>query len=196
MAKDDVQDDEVLDDFEDETEDEDEVEDEADDEAEDDESESDSEDDAAAKPKTDKSEKRIRDLQSQLDKAKAENNKLLKAKEADSDPKAKETDPEVRRWVQAAKDVTRSRVYDSDPRFKEFGIDQTAITGDSPEEMNASAAALLRIIKRIESRTTNKVLREHGFSPEPRNGDRAVKRDYRNMKQDEFDALVKQVVGG
>jgi hypothetical protein len=158
-----------------------------------DKSEDDSEE-SASKSKPDKSEKRIRDLQSALDKAIAENNKLKKA--TPTDKKAPSRDPEVERWMRAAQDATRDRLYDSDPRFKEFGIDPAVISGDTPEEMRASVKELTKLISRVETRVRNKTLREHGFSPPPKEGGAEPRRSVAGMSNEEFEKLVAEVSVG
>lgn len=171
--------------------DEDEVEDE--DESADD---ADEDEDEAEKPKAkDKSEKRIRDLQSSLDKALAEVSKLKKGATGDKPEGKRPRDPEVERWVSAARDATLSRVYDSDPLFKELGIDRNLITGDTPDELEASAKQLSKLVTRIATRTRNKVLREHGFSPEPKGSGAEPRRNFGTMPDEEFQKLVKSVSG-
>lgn len=181
-----------LDEQEDQNEEELEDEEPVDGEVEDDESEASAESDSKSKP--DKSEKRIRDLQSALDKAIAENNKLKKA--TPTDKKAPSRDPEVERWMRAAQDATRDRLYDSDPRFKEFGIDPAVISGDTPEEMRASVKELTKLISRVETRVRNKTLREHGFSPPPKEGGAEPRRNIAGMSNEEFEKLVAEVSVG
>lgn len=186
--------DEELDQDLDEQEDENEEEEEdALDELDDDSGEDESEDSEkpAAKAKPDKSEKRIRDLQSALDKALAENNKLKKAQPADK--KVPPRDPEIERWMRAAQDATRDRLYDSDPRFKEFGIDPAVISGDTPEEMKSSMRELTKLISRVETRVRNKTLREHGFSPPPKESGAEPRRNIATMSNEEFQKLVDSV---
>jgi hypothetical protein len=198
VAKGDIENDENLDEFEDEEVDE--TEDEAEDEAEDedadaDDSEEGAEDEPAAK-KTDKSEKRIRDLQSQLDKAKAELNKVMKQAKANGGSEGPERDPEVQKWMTAAVEMTRTRVYESDPLFSEMGISSAAITGDTPEEMQASAKELSRLVKRIVTRTQNKVMREHGLTPEPRDSGREAKQSYASMSSEDFEKEIQRALRG
>lgn len=164
---------------------------------EDDEAADDADDDSPeTKAKPDKAEKRVRDLQSMLDKALAENNKLKKIPVQEATKPAVSRDPEVERWMLQAQDATRSRFYDADPRFKEYGIDPAVITGGTPEEMQLSQKAVLKIISRVETRARNKTLQEHGFSPPPKGGgsDRS-RRDFATMDATEFDRLVKDAVG-
>lgn len=161
-----------------------------------DESEDESEEsDDSPKSKPDKSEKRIRDLQSALDKALAENNKLKKVSPADKKAPASR-DPEVERWMRAAQDATRDRLYDSDPRFKEFGIDPAVISGDTPEEMKMSLRELTKLISRVETRVRNKTLREHGFSPPPKEGGAEPRRNIAGMSNEDFQKLVDEVSVG
>ena len=181
----------------------DELEDEDEDELEDDEEsgdlgdlsgDSEDEDEAEAKPK-DKSEKRIRDLQAKADKAEAEANKLRKLIKDGGTEGAKTRDPEVERWMKAAQDATRERIYESDPRLKAAKISPTDIAGETPEEMRASAKNLTRLIARIETQVRNQVMQEHGFSAPPR-GERAEPRvNYDTMDSDKFQELVKKTTG-
>ena len=184
LLDDELDQDEVLD------EDEDESTDDATDGADDDESE-----DEADKAKSmSKEEKRIRALQSQLDKAVAENNKL---KKAGTQPKAgsKARDPEVESLLQFALDQTRDSLYAAEPRLKEYGIGAEMIGGATRDEMQTSLKSLKRLISRVETGARNKALREHGFSPAPNDAGAEKPRNFSAMTGEEFDRLVKETAG-
>jgi seryl-tRNA synthetase len=143
--------------------------------------------------------KRIRDLQSKADKAEAERNKLKKqldemvaaAKEKDED----EVPPQVREWLLAAKKRTSGTLYESDSRFKEYGLDPAFISGSTPAEMQERAEALSKLVTQIEGEARNKVLTEHGFSPEPATSERSEPKNYRTMSSEEFNKEVEKALG-
>lgn len=164
---------------------------------EDDESDDESEDD-------DKEKKRLRDLQSKADKETARANKAeaaLKAlqaggtKQDDGRPKGS-VDPEVQKWLSVAKESARTRLYESEPRFKEYGLAPSLISGDSPDDMEASFTQLKRLVGKVESRVRDAVLKEHGFAEAPRGGTSTPKRDYANMSKDDFEKVVNAALHG
>lgn len=158
-------------------------------------SDDDDADEDAPPKKADKSEKRIRDLQAKADKAEAELNKMRKQAKDGGTEGAKARDPEVERWMKQAQEATRERIYELDPQLKLMKVPPTAITGETPEEMRASAKDLSRLIARISTQVRNQVLQEHGFSAPPR-GERAEPaRNYESMAQEEFDKIVKKNLG-
>lgn len=164
-----------------------------------DDSDSEDEDDQkpAAKSKVDRTQKRISDLQSKLDTVIAENNKLRKQVKGDGSD-GKQRDPELERWMNEARVQARDRLFDSDQRFAKYKIDPAVITGDTPEEMKASAKAVLRLVSRIETEARNVALQEHGFSAPPKEGGSSGTkgRNFGTMDQKEFDRLVQEVMGG
>jgi molecular chaperone GrpE (heat shock protein) len=112
MDNDDLLQDDLADDFDDESVD-DTDEEPFDEDADADADESEDEDEQKpAKKSADKTEKRVRDLQSRLDKALAELNQVKKkAPSKDGGAEDRARDPEVEQWLNAAKDVTRTRIF-------------------------------------------------------------------------------------
>lgn len=167
-----------------------------------DENENDEESEAEADGESgDKTDKRLRDLQSKADKATAEANKLrkelekLQTKGKDEGKEAGDVPPELRQWLTAAQDRVRDQLYGQDPRFKEYGIDPSLITGSTPAEMRTSAAQLKKFVDRVETKVRNRALREHGFDPEPQTSIPAGKRkSYATMTAEEFEAEVQRAL--
>lgn len=169
------------------------------DDTEDDDDEDSTEDDASKE----KESKRLRDLQSQKDKETARANKaealLKKIQEGGKSGDGKPTgsvDPEVQKWLSVAKESARTRLYESDPRFKEYGLPPSLISGDSPEDMETSFTQLKRLVGKVESRVRDSVLKEHGFAEAPQSSSKTPKRDFANMSKEEFDKVVRAAMSG
>lgn len=149
-----------------------------------------------AKPLT-KEEKRIRALQSANDKLTAELNKIKTVGGEQKKTEGVKRDPEIERWVRAAQETARERMYNSEPMLKEYGLPIDLLNGDTPEEMQASLKALTKMVNRVATRARNKALREHGFSPEPRSsGATRPSRDFGSMSSEDFTKLVEDVARG
>lgn len=151
----------------------------------------------------DKEKKRLRDLQSAKDKETARANKAeaaLKKMTESLKPGAGKPEgsvpPEVQKWLDAAKEGTRTRLYESDPRFKEYGLPRSLIAGDTPEDMEASATQLKRLVAKVESRVRESVLKEHGFAEAPSGSTKLPKRDYGNMSTEDFEKVLRQALSG
>lgn len=158
----------------------------------------------APKPE-DNSAKRIKDLQSAKDRAEAEANRLRKQLEGKAPAKGPKDDgknegdvpPEFRQWLTAAQERVREGFYASEPRFKEYGVDPALITGNTPEEMKASATQLKKFVSRMESNIRNKVLREHGIAAVAPSGTPAgSKKTYKEMTAEEFERAVQAALNG
>jgi hypothetical protein len=159
---------------------------------EEDKQESDAASDKSEKSESDDNSKRIRDLQSKADKATAEANKLrarLEKAEADKAAKVNE-DPnvpdEVREWLGIAKERAQQTLYEDDVRFKEYNVPPEFIKGSTPSEMKENAKALQSLVSEIEGSVRNKVLVEHGFSPEPATSERQPAKNWATMSSEEF----------
>lgn len=149
-----------------------------------------------SKKQTDKSAKRIRDLQSAKDKAEAELKRLKRELASGKDRREKrELDPEVQQWMEVAKDTTRQRLFEADPRLKDSGLTAAAITGDTPDEMRRSARALTKMLDKVETRTRNRLLQEHGIEPSQSDAGRPPARDYASMSKEEFERIVAEARG-
>ncbi len=144
--------------------------------------------------------KRLRDLQSRADKAEARANKLQKQLEAQG--KSSKNDgkeagvvpPELQQWLTAAQDSARTRFYESDPRFKAYGVDPALISGATPEEMKGSADRLKKQIDRLETAIRKAILTEHGYVEEPRGGSNKMpKADWAGMSSEAFNKQLKEL---
>jgi len=138
--------------------------------------------------------KRINDLMSNWQREKARADRLEAEaqgkKTAQAKPKAGEMPEAVRQWVTAAKDAARDRYFNTDPRLAEYGIELSAIDGETPDEMAASAKRYRTLIDAIESKARDKVLSEHGISAELAGGSRSVDLDIGAMDEKAFAELV------
>lgn len=144
-------------------------------------------------------EKRIRDLQSKADKAEARANKLQKQLEAQGKSKNAATDdegtegvvpPEVRKWLDAAKERTLDQTFKSDGRFQKYKVDPAFIQADSPDALKERAKALAKMLSEIETQVRNEVLVEHGFSPQPATSERSEPKNYATMSSEEFNKIA------
>jgi hypothetical protein len=150
-----------------------------------------------------KGRKRTRedDLMSKWQSEQAKNKRLearLAALEAQSKggDKGAEIPPDVRQWMDAARDAARERFYEMDPRLAEYGIPASSITGDTPDQMRASVKAYRDLIDSVETKARNKVLAEHGIVAESVGSSRFTSKDFVSMSDEEFDKVISQVTGG
>lgn len=144
----------------------------------------------------------LRTLQSERDKERARANKLERElKKFQKDPSAKgqegpQAPPEVQEWITAAQENMRNALFAENPRFAEFGLDSSLITGDTPAEMRASAKSLSSFVEELHGKVRSQVLEEHGFDPEPRPADAPGRQDFNKMDKEKFDALVENALRG
>ena len=170
---------------------------ELDDEVEEDQEDAEAADDGDQKPDP-KAEKRIKDLQSKADKETARANKAeadlkaaLKAKAPQKDKQTQEVPESIQKWLDAAQETTRTQLFESDPRFKEYGLDPSLIVGDEPSDMRQSAKELKKLVDRIESRARSSIMKEMGINPEPSTSDRTTgKKNFATMSAKEILALA------
>jgi hypothetical protein len=144
--------------------------------------------------------KRVRDLQSAKDKETARANKLQKEldalkQQATGKPgeKPKAVDPQLAEWQAELKTQVRTQFYESDPRFKEYGLSPDLITGSSPAEMRASLQALKKMVTKIESVARKKVLEETGAAPDLMGGGTVTTgpaKDFSKMSSEEFNKYL------
>lgn len=137
--------------------------------------------------------KRVSDLMSKWQAAEARAKKaedaLAKAGKqgsSASDGSGDEIPEQVRRWMDAAKEGARERWYNSDPRFAAYGLEQALIEGADPEAMQASAKRLAALIDSVESKARQKVLDEHGLTPEFAGSTKAPTYDFASMSDEDF----------
>jgi hypothetical protein len=181
-----------------------------DDEDEDTSEDEDTQSDDAAGDKGSKSEsdedsaKTLSALQSTADKATARANKLQKQLDEkvksgtakDENGNSGVVPPEIRQWLDAAKERTQEASYKTDSRFKDYSIDPAFIQGESPSKMKDSAERLSKLVTEIEGKVRNAVLVEHGFSPEPATSERNEPKNYGTMSPEEFKKVEQKALSG
>jgi len=149
-------------------------------------------------------EKRIRDLQSTADKATARANKLQKQLDGkakrgtakDDDESNGVVPPEIREWLDSAKEQTQKSNFETDKRFQTYEVDPAFIQGDSPSAMKESAERLSKLVTNIEGKVRNEVLVEHGFSPEPATSERNEPVNYATMSSEDFAKVQEKALAG
>jgi len=166
-----------------------------------DEDSKDEEDGAAdSKDKDEKSGEALRKLQSERDKAVAERNKAQKelknVKGATAKSEGTEVPTEVQEWIVAAKTNARKTLFESNPKFEQYGISPDLIGGETPEAMSAAAKSLTEFVDKLEGKVRDDVLEEHGINSVPRASTRANNKAYNEMDKKEFDAIVEQALRG
>lgn len=153
------------------------------------------------KPKGDEvADKRIRDLQSKADKAEARANQLEKllAKAADpgeGDAKGS-NDPDRQALLQELRDASLDAVFGEFAELKDYGIDRSLIEGKTRAEMRESAAQLVGLIKGVETKVRNRILREHGIKAEPAGTTRSAPKNWSDMSREEFEKEMERVKAG
>jgi hypothetical protein len=146
-------------------------------------------------------EEQLRTLQSERDKERARANKAEKAltkmeKDSAKDAGTPEVPPQVEAWITAAQTNLRDSLYKANPEFERHGLDSSLITGDTPEDMEASAKSLSEFVSKLEGNVRDSVLKEHGFDPEPRSTTRQSKKNWTDMDSKEFDKYVEEALKG
>lgn len=152
------------------------------------------------KPKAEGVDKRIRDLQAKADAAEARANKLekLAAKAAGSDESDStgSNDPERAALVQELREASLDAVYGEFGELKEYGIDRALIEGTTRAQMRESAAQLVGLVKGIETKVRNRVLREHGIKAEPGGTNRQPPKNWADMSSEDFQKELERVKAG
>ena len=142
------------------------------------------------------SKKRIDDLMSKWQKSEARNKKLTEqlknAAKPDGAPDPSD-DPKV--WVDYMRQQTRDTIYGSDPRFAAYGIEPSAIEGDTPDSMRASATRWGTIMDKIESDASSKTLKKAGLTASAQGG-AATKGPVIPESDEDFEKLVQQAKDG
>jgi hypothetical protein len=148
------------------------------------------------------SDKRVRDLQSEKDKETARANKaekeVLRLKKALVEPDAESENessdsPPADAYVL---DMARMFAYQQTPKLAEYDIPASALTGNTPMEIAASATELVTRFEKIETRVRNKVLAENGQAPElDGGGPPPPARDFSAMSKEDFNKLVDETMG-
>jgi hypothetical protein len=147
-------------------------------------------------------ETRINGLMSKWQKAEARAEKLEKRLAAlekptrgTEAPKTRSTarvPDDVKVWLDTAKEAAQARIYEQDPRFKEYGIDRSQIQGRTPQEMVDAASRYTKMIDGIESRMRNTLMAEYGIEAAATgvNAGKAV--DFNSMSKEEFEKWVER----
>jgi len=153
-----------------------------DDPADDDDNSQDSGSDNSAPPASGSDEsggKRVNDLMSKWQSEQARANKAeaeLKALKEGGSPEAtkrrgvKSEDKAASEFMEFARENARITLFNSEPKFAEFGLTPEAIAGSTVEDMKASAKAQLELLKTIETKARAAALQEHGLEPEAEGG--------------------------
>jgi hypothetical protein len=133
-------------------------------------------------------QERNKRLQAQLDELKGK-----KTTDGDGQPAP---DPEREAWIEAQRDFARERGLNSDPRLADYGLTSDDITGNTPAEIKASVKRWTDVIDAIETKARNRVLAEHGLSPEVAGGSAPKVPDVASLSDDDFEALVRRAKNG
>lgn len=144
----------------------------------------------ANKP-ADKSDKRLRDLQSKADAETARANKAeaaLKALNADKGTEPK--DPVTKALMEELRETSLDAIYAELPQLKQYGIERSLIEGSTRAQMRENATAVVELIDSVSSKVRNEVLAEHGLSAEGLGGSRTKQPDYAAMDDDAFKKLL------
>lgn len=162
-------------------------------------------DDAGAgEPAKGDADKRISDLQSAKDKETARANKLqkqlekLQARGADTDDGGAEgsKDPEDSALRQELREASLDAVFGEFEQLRSYGIDRALIEGATRAEMRESATALVALIKSVETKARNAVMKEHGIKAEPTGTSRTPPKSYGDMSADEIEKEIERAKSG
>lgn len=145
----------------------------------------------------DKGEKRINDLMSKWQAAEARANAAeakLKApaKQGESADGDTGQAAQANEFLEFAREDARRRVFESDPRLAAAGLELSAITGTTLDEMKASLARQVKLVDGIESRVRSSVLTEHGLNPEVDGGARESLPSFETMSEEDFQKFLEK----
>lgn len=151
----------------------------------------------------DKDEKRVNDLMSNWQKEQARANRLeaeLKALKSGSAGDQKDETPagggtqsaQPNEFEEFVREDARRRIFESDPRLAEYGLDVASIAGSSIAEMKASLAAQQKLVDGVETRARQRALTEFGLDPEVRAADREKPLGIAEMSEEEFEKFLAQ----
>lgn len=118
--------------------------------------------------------------------------------DAKPDPKSADAAPEptARESEYAAylKEAALERLFNEEPRLKDFGYSLEDISGDSLEEMKANRNRLVKVIDRAESRALNRAFEQVGIDPALAGGP-TEKRDFAAMTDEEIEKEIARAKG-
>lgn len=140
----------------------------------------------------DKSEKRIRDLQSKADAAEARANKAEAALKAASANKgtAGQVDPATQALMLEVREASLDAIFGEFPQLKQYGIDRSLIEGSTRAELRANANSLVGLIKSVSTKVRNETLAEHGLVAPASGSARKPPVDYGSMSDEDFLKLL------
>lgn len=139
-----------------------------------------------------KSEKRIRDLQSKADAAEARANKAEAALRAGSADKGEGVrgDPATQALMSELREASLDAIYGEYPVLKQYGVERSLIEGGTRTEMREAATSVSNFIKTLSTKVRNEVLSEHGLKAEPAGSTRKAPVDYASMTDEAFTKLL------
>lgn len=151
--------------------------------------------------------KRVNDLMSNWQREQARANKLereLQALRAASQGNTQgqgtpggASGAELDEFKEFARENARTTLYSSDPRLAEYGLKPEDIAGSTLAEMRASVKKHQSLIDGIETRARNRILAEHGLSPEVATGASTESTPkFSEMSDEEFDKFLAKRSGG
>lgn len=124
----------------------------------------------------DSGDKRVNDLMSKWQAEQARANKLEQelaaargqqpAPKPDGDKPADGGNQASAEFIDFVREDARRRIFESEPKLAVAGLDASAITGSTLEEMKASLKRTKSLVDGMESRVRGAVLKEHGLDPE------------------------------
>ena len=134
--------------------------------------------------------KRINDLMSKWQKAESRAKKA--EEERDALQQKGDGAPDPKMWVELMREQARDTVYASDPRLARYGIEPSAIDGDTPQAMQASLSTLKGLIDRIETDASNRTLKKHGLTADVK-GKAAERGPVIPESDEDFEKLVEKI---
>lgn len=108
---------------------------------------------------------------------------------ADAAPESRESE-----YAAYLKEAAMERLFNEEPRLKDFGYSLEDISGDSLSEMKANRDRLVKVIDRAESRALNRAFEEVGIDPALAGGP-TEKRDFASMSAEEFEKEIARAKG-
>lgn len=145
-----------------------------------------------------KESKRVSDLTSKWQKAEARAKKAEAAlaksrKQPASDDQADDArGAEAQEWIEAQREFARERAFTSDARLAEYGLTSEDITGDTPGAMRDGVKRYVALIDAIETKVRNRVLADHGLTPDTPGGGKEERLDFASMSDEDFEKQVRR----
>jgi len=145
--------------------------------------------DAADKSKDAKADKRIADFQSKADAETARANKAEAALKAALAGKGT-VDPVQQALIEELREASLDAVFAENPTLKQYSIDRSLIEGSTRAELRESAAAVVGLIKSVQTKVKNETLAEHGIEAPSSGAARKAPVDYGSMDDEAFTKLL------